>query len=172
MSVQATVSVRWNTLGTVEDSNGNLPVGSIAQLIWAGADNVIDPFDFNNPLLATNDDIILAPHTNSVPGFLTPGTTTAMGENFGQGSDGFVGGFVYVRVFTSNAPMVGTEYGEVFFATPLADQDPTGPGAQVFDISGGVGNTFVLNNTVVPEPSSMALLALGAGWLVSRKRRV
>ena len=123
ISGYSTVSVNWTTFGAVEDTGGNIPVGSLAYLIWAGSDDLIDPLNDANPLVATGDDIIIGTNNVSVAGFLLPGTTAAMGENFGEGSDGFVGGLVYVRVFNSGAPISGTEYGESLFGTPLLDQD-------------------------------------------------
>jgi len=161
LAAQATISVNWNTpTGGIKLSDGStdLPVGSFAQLIYAGADNTAGSFDAGDPFAVSGDDIVIGTHTTTFAGFLIPGATTADATDFAMSEDAFVGGNVFIRIFDSTISASVTEFSESGLSPALVDQDPAigaPPGPQNFDVSG----TML---AAVPEPSSLALVVLGA----------
>jgi hypothetical protein len=68
----------------------------------------------------------------------------------------------------ANMPAGGTAYG----ISVLSDYNGTAPYSETFsDRILYNSNTLILNSTIVPEPSTMALLACGMGVMVMRRRR-
>ena len=56
----AIISINWFTYGTIKLNDGttDLPVGSIAELIWS-VDNTIDPILASDPLTPQGGEVLL-----------------------------------------------------------------------------------------------------------------
>ena len=158
---------------------GRLPIGAICQLLWssdatAGALNPLDPL---NP--TGGDSAIM----NGANNYFTLTSTGRMSYDLTTLSDSYIGGYVYVRVFDAvsvGAIGAGTMYLEapVWSATPssitpagplqLLTADPTTK--LTLDITPGGANIW-LNQTIVPEPSVLAFLGIGAALVAVRRMR-
>lgn len=173
-SAFATISVNWVSNNGIDDPNTpgagpDLPVGSLVQLIWS-PDAVISSLDPFNPTSPTgNDQLLDSAFTTLLGGFALGGTYPE--ATVGQTEPTFLSGFVFIRVFNAAAPTIGSWYGESsLVGGPLTDQDPTPGLANTVDIAPGPG-AFVLNQQIVPEPSVLALAALGAAVVAVRRFR-
>jgi hypothetical protein len=148
------------------------------QLIYAGANNLIDPIDLGNPLggWVSGDDAVWA--TRSIPqGGGSAGDGTAWNEWLVHvsGNATYVDttwntpGFVYQRVY-EDAPAPGSWY----YESELVELDTSkGDGAppQRFYID-ELNSGFQPNLTIpIPEPATMGLLGLGALVMALRRRR-
>ena len=193
----AGISIAWITLWgaynhTASDlseyPSSNTLLGSynaIWQLIYAGADNVANPADWEqvggvNGDYVTGDDVVWGQRNIAQGGGVAPQDGTAWDEwmtDQGAGDPIFVdrawstAGFVYQRVF-EGAPGPETWY----FESGLLALDTTkGPGApsQIFDLDSDSAG-FQPNQQfpkAIPEPATMSLLGLGALAMAVRRRK-
>lgn len=197
----AGIGISW---GTTEWGENHLGDGSgsgnsilsandvLWQLIYAGADNMIDPIDNSAPAMdpvawAANDylrpggdDQVIADRVIPMGGgAAADGTVWDEWLILQSGSTVFVdlswsaAGFVYQRVFESATPLSGSTYfyqSDLFALDTSYPQSPPSP--QVFNV-GPSGSGFVpdLQPYAVPEPATMGLLGLGALVMAIRRRR-
>ena len=172
----ASISITWAATygfvpagGDVVNGPGILPVVSddaLAQLIFTPT-MTSDQAALGNPDYTTGDDIVLDS--------LVVMNTGATFEDFAFFDAGnitpipFQTGFVYGRIFESTTVGNGTAYYDGPF---LAVVDVVAPNpAQSYDlnVSPSFGNELVL--TVVPEPTTLALFAIGFGTILYRRRQ-
>ena len=168
----ATISINYVTTSgadsaAVPGAGLDLPIGSLFQIIWT-LDGSIDAFNPANPTGVSDNDIILGSYFSTFTGFLF-GTETYQDETYGLLSDGLVPGQVYVRVFSSAAPTIGDYYAVSSTFGGLVDQDPTPGTANVVDIAPSAA--FLVGTEIVPEPSVLAFLGIGAALVAVRRMR-
>ncbi len=191
-SSNAAISINFDTsaidLGRIYDTQANataglttgrLPIGTIVQLIWT-SDTTAGALDPLNPLTPTGGDITI---NNGLNNYWTIDASAGRISHTITDSDSLIGGYVYARVFgaTSTGSIgIGTMYLEapVWSATPgtttpsgplvLATSDPAT--TLQFDITPGGANIW-LNQTIVPEPSVLAFLGIGAALVAVRRMR-
>jgi hypothetical protein len=178
-TVFASISVDWFTLNFIKLSDGttDLPVGSIAELIWS-PDNVISPFTPGNALIPDASEVLLLNFTTVDAGAIYFGSATYVEATYGfadPDTNHFANGYVYTRVFNflaaDGVPTNGTWWGEgpipITGPIPSQHQSPA-PTPTVNDIT-ELGN-FTLNQPyLIPEPATWALGFLGLGVLLRRR---
>jgi uncharacterized protein (TIGR03382 family) len=181
MSSFASIAVEWmNYGGNIKLSGGStdLPVGSIAQLIWS-LNNTIDPIDPFDPLTPQGGEVLLQSLTTVDAGAIYVGSLTFTEADYGFMGDAntnyFAGGYVYTRVFNflaaDGTPTGGTWYGEgpLPITGPVPSQHvPTPPTPDLSDIT-GAGNFTLDQQIAIPEPATWALGFLGLGVLLRRR---
>lgn len=172
-AASATITVNWISTQGVDDPTigiyePDLPVGSLVQLIWS-PDNIIGALDPLNPTVAQGGDVVLdSEFTTLQGGFFITDTYPESLASVTEGA--FLSGYVYVRVFNSAAPTIGDRYGESsLVGNPLTDQDPNPATPDIVDLA--PSEVFTLNQQIVPEPSVLALAALGAAVVAVRRFR-
>ena len=181
----ATVNVYWtwdeNTQNYVYQDDGTtlLPAGSIVQLIYVPFGGVNTGYDNTDPLTPNPGNTVLATFSTSGDGywfydvnqFPVPGVA-------GQ----YVGGYVFQRVFDTpfgNDPADGSYYadGPLSAALGNADANPApAPTVSFFFQSSAPwpspgGFTLTEQLSVVPEPTTWALIGIGALAIFIRRRR-
>lgn len=173
VSANATIFVIWRSTAGVDDptigiTEPDLPMGSLVQLLWT-PDAAINSIDVFNPTIAQGNDVVLDSYFTTITGgFFTDGTYPEALASVTEPT--FLSGYVYVRVFNSAAPTIGDWYGESeLVGNPLTDQDPSPGLADVVDVA--EFSTFSLTTEIVPEPSVLALAALGAAVVAVRRFR-
>jgi hypothetical protein len=171
-SASAQLSINWkgDSGWTLSDEstpllqNGAAPV----QLSWS-VSAVISPASTSG---ATGDNVILDSATVTEASVGNP-----YGGLFSYQYDNpvFSAGSVFVRVFAGGSSELafGTEY----FDGPLYENlnNPVPPQlVSAGDAGAGPGpfGTYALNQTVIPEPSVMALMGLGGLLMAIRRRRM
>ena len=165
----------------------------IWQLIYAGADNAINPIPnaAGDPLpvaggpngdYVQGDDVVWAQRTIATAGATAPEDSTSW-NNFmyyaGGGDQSFVNlswntaGFVYQRVFEGTPTWGSYYYDSPLFAFDETWTDSLSP--EIFNTEVDPGNGgFQAGNRLplaVPEPATMSLLGLGALVMAIRRRR-
>ena len=146
----------------------------IWQLIYTGTDNAIDLLDSANSAggYVSDDDVVLA--TRNVPagaagyGDEWLGNLAGAQPLFTSGTT-YVGSF-YERVIGDITPAIG----EWYYNSPklTAVNWTSGDPDQLLDgNTDGANQGDALNVQIVPEPSSMALLAIGLGVVALRRMR-
>ena len=190
----AGVAIQWSTYWgaythdatdlTGSDNNLLGSYSAIWQLIYAGANNIADPADWNqvggsNGDYVTGDDVVWGQRNIAQGGGTAPQDGTDWNEWMGP-EGGFVvyqdwlwtdAGYVYQRVFE------GTPAPESwYFESELIELDTA-------KAEGGTGQDFFLDDpnfgfqpthqfeAMIPEPATMGLLGLGALALAIRRRR-
>ncbi len=181
----ATVQVTWswdeNAQNYVYQDDGStlLPAGSIVQLIYVPFGGVNTGYDPVDPLTPNAGNILLDTMSTSGDGYWNFGTLQyPVPGVVGQ----YVGGYVFQRVFDTpfgNDPADGSYYADGPFSLVLGDADAipapaptvsflwTSPGA--WPSPGGFTLTEQLS--VVPEPTTWALIGIGALAIMIRRRR-
>ena len=196
----AGIGILWGTTewGEYHDGGGSAILAAndaLWQLIFAGADNTIDPIHDdgvtppmasqaawagNNYLRPGGDDQVLASRIIPMGGGTAADGTQwdewlilQSGSTLYQDLTWSTAGFVYQRVFESSTPLAGSTY---FYQTGLLALDTSYPQAppvpQAFSV-GPAGSGFIPNAQpyAVPEPATMGLLGLGALVMAIRRRR-
>ena len=172
--VQASISVNWFTGNGIDAPlGGALPSGAMVQLIWT-PDSLIGALDPNTPTATAGNDILLQTDFTTFNGLF------AFSGAFNDGSGALLGinestllaGYVYVRVFSSGAPMIGDYFGlSSLVGNPLNDQDPTAGSPDFVDLSPNDSVPFDAWTAIVPEPSVLAFLGIGAALVAVRRMR-
>lgn len=162
---------------TIAGDTFDLPAGALYQLIWTPSLPVYNPaygYSVYNPLSPTDvgpSEKLLGSWFSSTLGIVD--TVGAVGDSVAQGlaNDGLVSGYVYTRVFNVGSPTVG-DYFNVGGLTggPLGDQSQANPPASdTSDVA--AGDLFTLSIQIVPEPSVLAFLGIGAALVGIRRMR-
>jgi len=165
----------------------------IWQLIYAGADNIINPIPNapGDPLpvaggpngdYVQGDDVVWAERTIATAGATAPedGTTwdSFMFRVGGAGAISYedlswsTAGFVYQRVFEGTPASESYYYDSPLFAFDETWTDSLAP--EIVNVEPAQGAGFQPNiqlAAVVPEPATMSLLGLGALVMAFRRRR-
>jgi len=183
-AVYAGTSVDWFSLGGfypngAPDVTSSTPGTGVAatqaviwQLIWTGTDNAIGIVDVNNSAngYVSDNDVVLA--TRNVAANDPTYTEWVYGGAghfplFASGTT-YVGSF-YQRILSDTTPAVGEWYYNSPKVTAInwASGDPD----QSIDGNSVSGIGDAMNVQIVPEPSSMALLAIGLGVVALRRMR-
>ena len=167
-----TIAINWTASYGINDptigiDDYDLPIGSLAQLIWS-SDAVMDAIDPFNPTVPQGGDLLLTNIWTISTGLIeAPGGTLT----FVDAADEYVSGYVYCRVFNASNPAASAWYGEGgLVGGPLNDQDPTPGLANTCDMA--PLELFTLDQQVVPEPATWALLGFGALVMAARRRFV
>lgn len=171
VSVSADVNIDWNSVFTdpvTTDGTTPVPNSYLAALIYSD-DNIIDPLNPADPLGPSGNDVVLTTQpVNAFPdGIGLDGLIVGAQTPYVFANDNLAGGYVYTRVFSSSAPTVGDLYGESSMLTgPLTvtTNDPT-----TLNSHQPVG--VVVNMEIIPEPTTLALLLVGFGTVLFRRRR-
>lgn len=162
---------------------------AIWQLIYAGADNVIDSIPDPatpgqivaggpNGDYVLGDDVVWAQRTIPMGGGVAPEDGTAW-DNWMIPQSGSVlytdlswitAGFVYMRVF-EGIPGNGSWFYETGTLALNTAYDPIAGGQDFFLDTPGSGFQPNQQITVIPEPATMGLLGLGALVMAIRRRR-
>lgn len=163
---------------TLAGTTGRLPIGTIVQLIWS-SDTTAGALNPLNPLTPTGGDITI---NNGVDNYWTLNFAGRMSYSVSD-TDALLGGYVYVRVFNSlttggigagtmylEAPVWSAVPGALTLAGPLVAQTSDPATTLQLDITPGGANIW-LNQTIVPEPSVLAFLGIGAAFLAVRRMR-
>lgn len=179
MSAQAAFFIQWQNTGTgiTLDGTTDTPITPnigdtvLLQLVYAGVDGTADASLFPN-WTTDGDDMVLmeAFHENTEGN--TGGQYGFFQQVYGGEDTPYQGeGHVYVRVFDSATPGGGSS----FYASPVIQVDDVvfgGPGSPTPVVANPFPSGLVaLDQTVVPEPMSLAMLAVGALTLMVRHRR-
>lgn len=175
----ATVAIDWywdqNTAQGVYQNGGVnfLPQNSIIQLIYSPT-GINSGYSSMNPLLPNVGNTLLASAPSSGNGFWNFGVANYPVPGVpGQ----YVGGYVFQRVFDTlwgNSPTDQSFYadGPMSSALANADAEPTPPAdASFFFSSSGSGYVLSSRLTVIPEPTTWALMGIGALAMIIRRRR-
>ena len=197
----AGVGILWGVSGWGENhlgdgtGSGNSILSAndvLWQLIYAGADNAIDPIDNSAPamdeaawiandyLRPGGDDAVWAERIIPMGGGAAADGTSwddwlinQSGSTFYQDLSWSTAGFVYQRVFESSTPLSGSTYfyqSDLFALDVSYPQSPPVP--QAFNMGpGGAGFVPDMQPSSVPEPATMGLLGLGALVMAIRRRR-
>ena len=176
-SAPGALSVDWRSDAAcaasvfLADQTTMLPAGSIVQLIYSTSSDglaEVDPVDPFNPegLVATITSIELF-------GMAMWHQTATSYE-----LETTEKGFLYQRVFNwtdigDTDGIEGTAYRDSLASSDIAEADTTQPYRfAAFDSTEfGDGEVYYLNQTVIPEPSTIALAFAGIGFFVVRKIR-
>ena len=150
----------------------NLAAGSLYQLVWttAGSASAIDPDD---PTSVGASEILLESWFSTVTGFLDTQTGNYDSTLYALASDGLVPGRVYGRVFNSAAPdgVAGFYAGVTdLVGGPLNDQSPTAGAQNTVEYAAATPIELTFYQ-VVPEPSVLAFLGIGAALVAVRRMR-
>lgn len=160
--------------GTTPILDGGVGTTALVQLIWTG-DGVQDDALIGGLVGGANE--ILAQQTITDVQFGNPYAGTF---SFDYGPEADRSGFLYVRVFQGGTSIGNVNAGDWYFTGMLtATVNNPGGAAPPDDVYagdppyGGTGDfgTFALNQQVVPEPTTLALAALGVLGLVARRFR-
>jgi len=164
------------------DGTTLLTVNSVWQLIWT-PDKSISSFNSSNPFLPDSSERLLQEYRNTNAGYIENQGGSYSGGDFGLGSDGLVGGYVYSRFFQYQGStssfnlndLDGMYYDESSVIDgPLADtdNDPGPPGISTLHKPSNGATTIQQQFSVIPEPSTIMLVMIaGLVGVACRRRR-
>lgn len=151
------------------------------QLVWAGADNSIDIVDPNNSAngYVSDNDVVLESRVTTAGGgtigsdyfdewlFCPPNTLP-----LAKFESSTYYNMVYIRVFQDTNPAVNEWYYDSGLITAANVDILSLHNTDTLDgnTNSGASQGDALNVQIVPEPSSMALLALGLGVVALRRK--
>lgn len=179
----ATVSIDWywdlnaNQFVYQNDGSTLLPLNSIIQLIFSPTGVNTGPSGTAPLVPAVGNTVLASMPLNGIFGF--PGAWNFGVANYPvPGVPGqYVGGYVFQRVFDTlwgNSPTDQSFYadGPMSLALANADGDPTPPAdVSYFFASSGSGYVLSQRVTIIPEPTTWALMGIGALAMIIRRRR-
>jgi hypothetical protein len=145
------------TPGTISANIGNLTVSTTSSLPDNFTVNYTDVINITNP----------SPGGLSSP-FTITGTLTFSGVEFVGGATSGTVSNVYHAPFTSGPTSIGGSLFTVSFGDGSVDQFFGPPTINNQSAGGNLGAQIT---SVVPEPASLSLLALGGAGLLARRRR-
>jgi len=154
--------------------------GAFAQLIWVGPNGTRDPFDPSDPDGTGNDDVVV--DITFSYGAVIPGTKSNQFADVGVPLSDIGaaqnGSNYYVRVYNApnpnynavGAPITGVVGITYYYESDIHAYDHKG-GTQpdIWNFTGGTDQSTQLQ--LVPEPTTMGLMAVGALALVASRRR-
>ncbi len=156
---------------------GSNAVSAFVQLIYAGADDTIDPAQYFGTGTTGDDQAVAWSYIGAnLPG--TAGSTSHYGRVIGGTyTDTIAGGLYFVRTWTApsddfaNGIVPGSTltnlYGNSELVQAMAGFEPPNP-PQNFNFGGSAG--VISSLTPIPEPAVSVLL--GIGWLLLVHRRL
>jgi hypothetical protein len=170
LNVQADIGVRVRSSGGAYGIGGSwaagpYPVnGSLIQLIWSPTDQSATPI--GPTLVSTGEEVIWEGASQSYGYLFTPSgphVKTELPAN---------SGFVYARLFVDAAPALGGQYltGPVVDGSTVPGYDGANP-ATWLDYNITPEGPAEMTSTVIPEPATLALWAVGALALALRRRK-
>jgi len=173
----ASISINMkNTQGCWYPTSGTLlSSGALVQMIWS-ADNA-----YANPIQGqigtpSGDYVLFSGTTTTAGGFSTDmdGLVDYTNANVGGGANNINAGFIYIYVFQNGTPTANDYYVRSAIYNTSTFADASGlpkPLASVVDVSPSAKSVLnTLQVQPVPEPSSIALIGIGLGLIVMRKR--
>ena len=166
------VQINWFTIFPEEvlqsDGATAAPAGWLAQLIWS-PDPLISELDVTNPLVPTGGEQVLEAQPLNTGG--TPGRIIGPVTPNNEYSNSYTNGFLYTRVFNVNfgdSVGEGNLYGEsTNILGPLEEFD----NLDLTTAANFFPEGIVVNQLIVPEPSTALLFAFGGAVAVWRRRR-
>ncbi len=177
-AANASITVNWIAGNGIESPfipGNNMPAGLYAQLIWSPTIGLFSTFNNADPLALDNGNIQLGTYTDPNGGGFATGTLTyhdGSGVLAAISEATLLGGGVYIRVFSDNAPGVGDYWGQMsVMESPLNDQDPSPGTSNTADLAPTEDVRFNGWVQIVPEPSVLAFLGIGAALVGIRRMR-
>ena len=179
------ISITYGTATALKLWDGaslvNLPVNSLVQLVWSADSSVAIPTG-TVPGAAEQygdgDYVLFSKGTTALGGFTdTQMDASAVYQNSNVGGQNILNGYVYVLVFGSSSPIVGSYYGVSSLAFPLNNVEvgtppplPNNIAVSSIGVIGPVANGGQgFQVQAVPEPSTVALLLVGIGLVAFRR---
>jgi hypothetical protein len=155
----------------------NTSGSTILQLIYAGLDDVVapvDPSNSGNGYVGAGDTVLQSiPVTTGVNGY-DDYVYKGPGAPYTDVAWTDYGGLAYIRVFYDATPAGGEAYYDSPTFAIVNSVDSTPANSQtIFGESGSniaPSQGVALDQTIVPEPSAIALAGIGA-WVVALRRR-
>jgi hypothetical protein len=143
---------------------------ALVQLVWPGPDGMIDADVFPGGVGGV-DDVVLAEGIHTSDGGVLG--DNAAGWSFQYQSTEYRGDSLFMRAFVGAAADAGVQYAVSPMVPGIPSLDPGGtpPPTRTQVVWGGVGFLDIGDNYVIPEPTTIALLGLGALTALWRRRR-
>ena len=174
-TVFADISVNWTSTGFVADSGGGFgTTDRYVQLLWSAANPVGDTAVWGNANnLAAGEYQLYASAVGNWASFATDQDGTASYSNAQVGGANINNGYLFVRIFESSTVTASTHYYQATAVAPvLPTYDPVVPSSVInYDCTGGAQQNATTSMAVVPEPSTVGLLLVGAGLIGLRRFR-
>lgn len=181
----ATIQVQWTSLdGVLNPGGGTLNSGNLIQLMWSPTDPV-GSLGVNAADITGNFGSSLVIWTSTTPAVVIDGASGNITEQSLSITEAtLLNGYVYVRLFSSAAPVIGDYFAISTIAGPgLGDMDPAVGNPVPTSVSldqdvntedpfQGIGTNPQIDWVqIVPEPSVLAFLGIGAALVGIRRMR-
>lgn len=172
-SAPADIGVRGRSDGGLYQAGGSWvgggwPAnGSLYQLIWSPVAPVIDGITPEQLLNGKPGEVILLAGATTSYGYATPGSSATIADFPGVNN-----GWIFMRIFETATPALGEAvYQSVNPTGPvLPDYDALNP-TTIFDHYATVaGQPRPMNILYTPEPSTLAMIGIGAFVIAFRRR--